>query len=474
MSLVTRRLTLARQTAAEWIRHSLLWKCFHPLRTWRQHSYLMQWGTELSVCLLSVLFAIAPFVDNNYVGLLEIGGAGLWILLTLSEDAPQPYRVSPIHALLGLYWLCAGLSTVFSPVKAEAFKGLIELTLYLIVFALVERTFRSERWQQWIITVYLFAAFIVTLYGLRQWIFGAEALATWVDPGSSLVNTTRVYSYLGNPNLLSSYLIPAVPLSLSAMFVWRGWGPRLLAAAMFVANSVCIVLTFSRGGWMALIMSLALSGGLLLYWVLPRLPKFWRTWAFPVLLGGGAVLIVLGVIIVPPLRERVLSIFASRKDSSNNYRINVWDAVKRMIYDRPITGIGPGHYAFNKIYPLYQRPKFSALSAYSIYLEHLVEYGIFGFTCFLALLFTVFQQSWVKIQALRTSSCLSGLWLIAAVAGMGGLLAQGAFDTVWYRPQVFTLWWLMVAIVASYFVSTQTSYEPEAKTLSHEDLNSLN
>jgi putative inorganic carbon (hco3(-)) transporter len=461
MSLVTQRLTLARQTAAEWIRHSLLWRCFNPLRAWRQHSGLMQWGTELSVCLLAVLYAIAPFVDNNYVGLLEIGGAGLWLLLTLSEDAPQPYRISPIHALLGLYWLCAGLSTVFSPVKPEAVKGLIELTLYLIVFALVERTFRSERWQQWIVTVYLLAAFVVTLYGLRQWIFGAEALATWVDQESSMVNTTRVYSYLGNPNLLSSYLIPAVPFSLCAMFAWRNWGPKLLAAVMFLTHSVCIVLTFSRGGWMGLVMTLALSSGLLLYWVLPQLPKFWRTWAFPILLGGGAVFIAVAVLFVPPLRDRVLSIFASRKDSSNNYRINVWDAVKRMIHDRPITGIGPGHYAFNKIYPLYQRPKFSALSAYSIYLEHLVEYGIFGFTCFLALLFNIFQQGWVRIQALRRTSASSGLWLIAAVAGLGGLLTQGAFDTVWYRPQVFTLWWLMVAIVASHFVPDQETATPE-------------
>ena len=456
MSSVTQKLTRVRHSAAEWIRYSLLWKCFNPLRAWRPYSGVLQWGTELSVGLLAVLFAVAPFVDTNYIGLLEIGAAALWLLLTLSEDSPQPYRISPVHGLLMLYWLCAGLSTVLSPVKKEAAEGLIELTLYLLVFALVERTFRSERWQRWIITVYLFAAFIVTLYGLRQWIFGAEALATWVDQGSSLVGTTRVYSYLGNPNLLSSYLIPAVPLSLSALFVWRPWGAKLLAASMFLTNAVCIVLTFSRGGWMALVMALALSGGLLLYWVLPRLPKFWQTWAFPLLLGGGGLFLTAAVLLVPPLRERVFSIFASRKDSSNNYRINVWEAVKQMIHARPLTGIGPGHYAFNKIYPLYQRPKFSALSAYSIYLEHLVEFGVLGFTCFIALLFTIFQQGWVRLQVLRSSSSASGLWLIAAIASMGGLLVQGSFDTVWYRPQVFTLWWMMVAIAVSHFVPSSS------------------
>ncbi len=461
ISSVPQKLTLVKLSAAEWIRHSLLWKCFNPLRTWRQHSALLQWGTELSVCLLSVLFAIAPFVATNYIGITEIGGAGLWLLLTLSEDAPQPRKLSPIHALLGLYWLCAGLSTALSPVKREALSGLIELTLYLIVFALVERTVRVARWRDWLITVYLFTAFIVTLYGIRQWFFGAEALATWVDPDSSFVNTTRVYSYLGNPNLLSSYLLPSVPLSLSAVLVWRNWGPKLLAAIMFLANSICIVLTFSRGGWMALLMALAISSLLLLYWILPKLPKFWRTWAFPLLLGGGAFLLAIALLLVAPLRDRVLSMFIGRKDSSNNFRLNVWEAVKNMIRAHPIVGIGPGHGPFNKIYPLYQRPKFSALSAYSIYLEHLVEFGILGFTCFIALLITLFHQGWIRIQVLRQEASPSGFWLIAALAGMGGLLVQGTFDTVWYRPQVFTLWWLLAAIVTSYFVPTLADRAPE-------------
>jgi putative inorganic carbon (HCO3(-)) transporter len=452
MSLVLQKLALVCFQSAEWLRQSLLWKIFNPLRQWRPYSGLMHWGTELSVVLLTVLFAIAPFVATNYIGLLELGGVGIWLLLTLSDDAPQPQKISPIHSLLALYWVWAGIATILSPVKREALNGLIEITLYLGVFVLVERTVRSVRWRNWLIAVYLFTAFFVTLYGLRQWFFGADALATWVDPDSSLANTTRVYSYLGNPNLLAAYLLPAVPFSLSAIFAWPHWGPKLLAIVMFLANTICLVLTFSRGGWMALIIALALAGLLLLYWLLPQFPKFWQRWAFPILLGGGTAFLAIAIILVEPVRERVLSVFASRGDSSNNFRINVWDAVKEMIRDRPLTGIGPGHDAFNKIYPLYQRPKFSALSAYSIYLEHLVEFGLFGFACFMGLLVALFQQGWVNIQRLRQQRSTQGLWLIASVAGIGGLLIHGTVDTVWYRPQVFTLWWLMVAIVTSYFV----------------------
>jgi putative inorganic carbon (hco3(-)) transporter len=452
MSLVLQKLTDARLSSFTWIRNSSLWKAFNPLRYWRQYSNLMQWGTEFSVGLLTALFALAPFVSTTQIGLIEIGCAVLWLLLTLSEDAPQPSKISPVYAILALYWIWAGVTTLLSPVKVEAAKGLVELTLYLVVFALMERTVRSPKWRTWLITVYLFAAFIVTLFGFSQWFFGAPPLATWVDQESSLAGTTRVYSYLGNPNLAAAYLIPAVPFSLSAIFVWKRWGPKLLAAVMFVANSICIVLTFSRGGWIALVLCLAISALLLLYWILPQLPKFWRTWAFPILLGGGGAVLLIGVLAVAPLRDRVLSMFVSRGDSSNNYRINVWDAAKDMIRARPLTGIGPGHGTFNKIYPLFQRPKFSALSAYSIYLEHLVEFGVFGFTCFIALIVALIQQGWGQLQRLRQQRATQGFWLIAALSGIGGLLAHGTVDTVWYRPQVFTLWWLMAAIVTSYFM----------------------
>jgi putative inorganic carbon (HCO3(-)) transporter len=31
------------------------------------------------------------------------------------------------------------------------------------------------------------------------------------------------------------------------------------------------------------------------------------------------------------------------------------------------------------------------------------------------------------------------------------MLAHGTVDTIWFRPEVNTLWWLMVALIASYW-----------------------
>lgn len=450
MNSVWQRFTLSRVPLREWQSTSYLHRTLVGLlRSWQQSSWIMQWADVFAALLVSLVLGLAPFVSNALIGLLLVACVGFWVLVTLSDDASA--KITPIHLLVLLYWAIATVATALSPVKVAAFTGWTKLTLYLLFFALCARVLRSPRLRAWLIAVYLHVALIVSVYGLRQWFFGAAALATWVDPESPLSQTTRVYSYLGNPNLLAGYLLPAVALSLVAVFAWRGWVPKALALTMFVVNTACLVLTFSRGGWIGLVVSIFALLVLLLYWWSIHLPPFWRTWSLPIILGSITGLLLLAVLFVEPVRERIFSIFAGRQDSSNNFRINVWAAVMEMIRDRPLLGIGPGNTAFNKIYPLYQRPRFTALSAYSILLEVAVETGFIGLACFIWLLIVTFNAGVLQLRRLRARSTRDGFWLIAAIATLLGMLAHGTVDTVWYRPEVNTLWWLIVALIASYY-----------------------
>jgi putative inorganic carbon (HCO3(-)) transporter len=428
----------------------------------------MQWAEPLGAVLVALVFALAPFISNTQIGILLGAGGALWVLLTISDETvyPQrgqaqklPFRVTPIHLLVLLYWSIAVVATALSPVKAAAASGLVKLTLYLLLFALMARVLKSPRIRSWIISLYLHVSLIVSVYGLRQWFFGAEAKATWVDPTSAAAKLTRVYSYLGNPNLLAGYLIPAVALSLAAIFIWQRWVPKFLAITMFIVNSACLVLTFSRGGWIGFVVCLFVFLVLLVYWYSVQLPTAWRPWAMPVLLGGSVGVLVLAVLFVEPVRDRVASMFVGREDSSNNFRMNVWMSVIEMIRDRPILGIGPGNSAFNKIYPLYMRARFSALSAYSMFLEVAVETGLIGFLCFLWLLVVAFNQGVQQLQRLRTLQVRDGFWLMGAIAAMAGTMAHNLFDTVLYRPEVSTLWWLSIALIASFYLPPKADTE---------------
>lgn len=471
MNSVWQQLTLVNLPLLQWQNGSYLlnW-AIGPLRSWRQSSWLMQWAEPLGFVLLALTFGMGPFVNNALVGVLMAAGAAFWLLLTVSDD--RAIALTPIHLLVFLYWGISTVAAAMSPVKAAAFTGWTKLTLYLLFFALMARILRDSRWRSYLIAVFLNVSLIVSFYGVRQWIDKVPPLATWNDPTSTQANLTRAYSFLGNPNLLGSYLLPAIALSAAALFVWKGWGTKLLALTILLVNCACLRFTDSRGAWIGFVALLVVFLVLLWYWYSPLMPRFWRTWALPLGLGSLAGMLILGIVLVEPLRDRVASMFIGRGDSSNNFRINVWTAVIDMIRARPILGIGPGNNAFNKVYPLYMKPRFTALSAYSVLLEIAVETGIIGLTCFIWLLATTVNQGLMQIKKLRdaqfNSSNLAGessnlksqipnlksdggFWLIAAISTLAGMMAHGFVDTVWYRPEVNMLWWLMVAIIASFY-----------------------
>ena len=419
------------------------------LASWQEGSWLWQWSPAIAAGSIALLFLLAPYVSTTLIGVLLIAIAAFWLLINLTDTATTV--ITPIHVLVFGYWCMATVATAFSPVKSAALTGWMNLTLYLILFALAAQILRSPRLCNWIVTSYLLSALMVSAYGVRQEFFGVEQLATWNDPNSALANDTRVYSYLGNPNLLGGYLLPAIAFSLAAVFIWRGWIQKTLAVIMTVVNSACLYFTDSRGAWLAMAVLIGALLLLLYMWWRKYLPRFWQVWLLPLVFGSLAAMFLVAFVSLEPLRVRLLSIFAGRADSSNNFRINVWEACFKIIADYPLIGIGPGNDAFNQIYPRYMNSRYPALSAYSVYLEHIVEMGYIGFGCFLWLIAVTIDHGLRQLNRLRQSQDRRGFYLIAAIAATVSLAFHGFVDTVWYRPQINTVWWLVLAIVASFY-----------------------
>ena len=224
LSNVWQNVTLNRFALHQWREVSLLHRGLQFARLWRKQSVLLQWGEAIALVIVALLFALAPYVPTTLIGVLMLACGAFWFLLTVTDEAGE--GLTPIHLTVIAYWGVMLVATALSPVRGAAIAGLIKLTLNILVFLLMARVLRRPQLRTSLITVYLLTALLVSVFGLRQWFFGAEALATWVDPTSNLAGTTRVYSYLGNPNLLAGYLIPAVMLSGAAVFAWPRWTPK--------------------------------------------------------------------------------------------------------------------------------------------------------------------------------------------------------------------------------------------------------
>ena len=381
--------------------------------------------------MLCALMAWLPQISRGGLTLLITASGLLWLLWALRT---RPGSIGAINGWLLAVLAVAVVATGFSPVPLAAFKGLMKLVSYLGVYALMHQLLsRAPIWWDRITAALLAGSLLTSVLGLRQ-LYGdaGGALARWSDANSVARGTVRIYSSLDNPNLLGGYLLPILPLAAVALLRWRTLPRRLFALLSLVLGIVALVLTYSRGAWMGMVASLGLLGLLLAMRQTRHWPLFWRRTLPLLLLVATAVALVVLVTQVEPLRVRVMSLVAGREDSSNNFRINVWTSVLAMINDRPWLGIGPGNTAFNLIYPLYQQPKFNALSAYSIPLELLVEAGVPGLLAGLALLFTAMRTGLLQGQG----QGMLNLPSLAAVAAFAGLAVQGLTDTIFFRPEV--------------------------------------
>ena len=380
--------------------------------------------------VLCALMAWLPQISRAGLSLLIFASGLLWVLWALRT---RPGGLGAINGWLLAVLAVAIVATGFSPVPLAAFKGLMKLVSYLGVYALMRQLLATAPlWWDRITAALLAGSLLTSVLGIRQLYGDSGALARWSDANSVAQGTVRIYSSLDNPNLLGGYLLPILPLAAVALLRWNGWPQRLFALGALGLGIVALVLTYSRGAWMGMVASLALLALLLLLRHTRSWPPLWRRLLPIVLLGGGGLALVVLITQVEPLRVRVMSLVAGREDSSNNFRMNVWTSVLQMIRDRPWIGIGPGNTVFNLIYPLYQQPKFNALSAYSIPLEWLVEAGLPGLVSGAGLFLTAMRTGLGQWRAHGPLVLPS----LAAVAAFVGLAVQGLTDTIFFRPEV--------------------------------------
>ncbi|MEN9245794.1 MAG: IctB family putative bicarbonate transporter [Thermostichales cyanobacterium SRBZ-1_bins_19] len=432
---------------SDWWRWSVPGQLTGILAGWGSHSWLITALEPLGLGLIVAYWLVSSQPETTGLGLILLAMAGVTGGLWLGQRPVAPL-LGP-QLLLLLFWGVATVATLLSPVRVAAVDGWIKLTLYVLGFVLLHRLLHYPFYRQVIVGSLLLVSLGMAVLGLRQYFFGAAELATWVDPESGLTGVTRVYSSLRNPNLYGGVLVPLIPLGLAAVGTWQGWGLKTLAAGMTLMNLVCVVLTLSRGAWVGVAVGVPVMIGLLLQWHWPRLPRLWRRWLIPGGLALGLGLVSVGILAVEPLRLRLLSFLAWRNDSSNNFRINVWLASLRMLGDFPWLGIGPGNRAFNRVYPLYQDPRYSALGAYSVPLELALEVGIPGAVLFFTMVAWILRLGWQRWQVDVQRRDRAGLWLAAGLAAAAGMLGHGLVDTVWARPQVQMLWWLSIALMTA-------------------------
>ncbi len=220
------------------------------------------------------------------------------------------------------------------------------------------------------IRFYFKAVVLITMFlaiiGIYQYVNKVPTPVQWVDKElerSSIY--TRAFSIVGSPNILAAYLEFGIGISLLFLFTEKKLLQKIYAVFAFLIIILGMLLTFSRGGWVA-------SGSSILIGFLLFNP-----------LVGGLIIIISGVIMttIPILRLRLLSLIDPSyiQKSIEGGRLFRWKYGILNASDHPLLGSGLGTFGGSAAQ---KYGYFVYTSMDSVYLNVFAETGWLGIITF--------------------------------------------------------------------------------------------
>lgn len=263
-------------------------------------------------------------------------------------------------------------------------------------------------------------AILIAVHGIYQYIVKTPIPPGFVDVAEHV--RTRAFSVLASPNELGAYMALMTPIVIGLALYetnrWRKW--MYLIGGVLCA--VTLLLTFTRGAWAALAISLLLTAIL-----------FERRLLI--------VLVVLGVIgyFLPPIHHRIADLFSPAymiKAAQPGGRIARWLTAFDKLSSSPLLGVGLGHYG-GAVASDY------GLSVYSdnYYAKTFGETGLIGLTLFLAMQLALAND---LFQNARSHRGRVRYVLIGGLTGIVAVLIHNSLENVFEDAPM----------AASYFIYT--------------------
>ncbi|HZU15946.1 MAG TPA: O-antigen ligase family protein [Candidatus Dormibacteraeota bacterium] len=232
-------------------------------------------------------------------------------------------------------------------------------------------------------------------------------------------------------NAIALYLVPLIAVAGAVVLHARDRRLRLGALAFAALAVLSVLLSFSRGGYMALA---AVGIGL-------ALSHRWRWRLVPAVLVVGAALTQ-----VPPIEHRLVHEL-NPSDPANSFvlRLRLWQASLHMLAQHPVFGAGMS--AFQRTVQPYINGLLTdqqlVMYPHNLVLNFWTETGLLGLAAFL----------WLLVQAFRTSlrgwAAPLGAWrplYLGVLLAMVAVVVHGMVDVPYWKNDLSLEFWTLLAI----------------------------
>src|SRR5579859_111527 len=243
----------------------------------------------------------------------------------------------------------------------------------------------------------------------------------------------RIGGTVGSPNFAAAYLSISLTCAASVLFTNLGRLYKWLATAVLGLGSIALILTFSRGGWLALALSLTLL-----------CLVTWRRRGLS-LKAPITVLVLLALLYVPFHSLVGARLFGDDRGSAES-RIPLMNLAFRIIEDHPLLGVGANN--FTVAMGPYLTSEFRQAFLFAVhnkYLLVLAETGIGGLIGFLAFFAGTMRKGW---QCWNFQDRLLSPLALGFAAGIAGHMVHMTVDVFRGRPTQQLLWLIAGLLVA--------------------------
>lgn len=383
---------------------------------------------------------IVPFLPDTINLMYMIFLVGAFFYKQLFAEASSLTK-SPIDMPIILFVFAIVISTITSINPVGSFRDLaIHFAGIGFVFVMINSIKTLEDFNK-VVTLLVFSATVIALYGIYQYIVGVEMDAAWLDVENNPDIKARVYSVFNNPNIFAEYLIMTIPMSVSLFWHSKLLHKKIVFLGTTLILTLSLLLTLSRGGWLgfafAILIFIILVEQRLLLSLIP--------------ISVGAIYLLPQTIL-----NRILSI-GNLTDSSNAYRIKIWEITLDIIKDNWVAGVGFGHLPYKQVFETYIRTM-PIYHAHNTYLETAAEMGIPGLLILVFMIFILFKYAFQKL--IQNRNKYIKVMTAGALAGIGGLLAHGAVENVLYLPKIIINFWILVAFILTLTRITELEKKP--------------
>jgi putative inorganic carbon (HCO3(-)) transporter len=366
-----------------------------------------QWDTFLRYDVSAAKIGALGGINVSVTTLALAGLYGLWVWGALSGKPGTPGVAWRAALPLGVFVALVATSTTYAEDPTLAWFEVALLVQMPLLFVYLASTVRAMRDVE-LLAVVLFVGLLAESVLI---ILAFTTGQSFNFAGISTHNSTfaaegfRPAGTLGSPNTAGAYLSLLIPIALATVFSSWGRRTRLLAGAAVPLGVYALVVTQSRGAWIAFVVALgALVIGLVSIGLLSARRML--------------LLFVVGMTIAVVAAPVVSGRLSRNDDGAAESRVPLMRLAGDMIRDNPVLGVGANNFSVR--IDDYAGPEFSGDFLYAVHNKYLLvwaETGIGALIAYLWFIGSALARGWRVVATQDTRMSPLALGLVAALLG---------------------------------------------------------